>query len=37
MKKTKLPNMEDPETFCNPIEWLDKAEEGLKKWVNENE
>jgi|TARA_R110000751_G_scaffold131946_4_gene234306 hypothetical protein len=25
----------DPDTFCNPIEWLDKAEVGLKKWVDE--
>jgi len=34
-KKTKLPDMEDPDTFCNPIEWLDAAEEGMKMWVEE--
>jgi len=27
--------MEDPDTFCNPIEWLDAAEEGMKMWVEE--
>jgi hypothetical protein len=29
-------DLEDPETFCNPIEWLDEAEAGLKKWVEES-
>jgi len=28
-------DLEDPETFCNPIEWLDEAEKGLAKWVAE--
>ena len=35
-KKTKLPDMEDPNTFCNPIEWLDEAEDGMKMWVEED-
>lgn len=30
-----MDDLEDPETFCNPIEWLNEAEEGLKKWVEE--
>lgn len=30
-----MDDLEDPETFCNPIEWLDEAEAGLKKWVEE--
>ncbi len=34
-KKTELPDMEDPDTFCNPIEWLDDAEEGMKMWADE--
>lgn len=34
MKKV-LDNLEDPNTFCNPIEWLDEAEEGMKKWAEE--
>jgi len=29
------PDMEDPETFCNPIVWMDAAEEGLEEWANE--
>ena len=28
-------DLEDPNIYCNPIEWLDEAEEGLKKWVDE--
>lgn len=28
-------DLEDPDTFCNPIEWLDECEEGLAKWVKE--
>jgi hypothetical protein len=35
-KKTELPDMEDPDTFCNPIEWLDAAEDGMKMWVEED-
>ena len=34
MKKVS-DNLEDPETFCNPILWLDEAEEGMKKWAEE--
>ena len=26
----------DPDTFCNPIEMLNEAEEGLKQWVEED-
>jgi|TARA_B110000438_G_scaffold199689_1_gene191233 hypothetical protein len=29
-------DLEDPETYCNPIEWMDEAEEGLDKWANES-
>ena len=36
MKKSEEHDMEDPDTFCNPIEWLDEAEKGLKKWVDED-
>lgn len=36
MKKSEEHDMEDPNTFCNPIEWLDEAEKGLKKWVDED-
>jgi len=28
-------NYEDPDIYCNPIEWLDEAEEGLAKWAKE--
>ena len=29
-------DLEDPETYCNPIEWMDEAETGLDKWANES-
>jgi len=28
-------DLEDPETFCNPIEWMDEAEKLLEKWADE--
>jgi len=28
-------DLEDPEIFCNPIEWMDEAEKLLKKWADE--
>jgi len=28
-------DLEDPETFCNPIQWMNEAEELLEKWANE--
>jgi len=31
------PDLEDPDTFCNPIVWSDAAEEGLTKWSNEHD
>lgn len=29
-------DLEDPETYCNPIEWMNEAEAGLDKWANES-
>tara|TARA_R110000782_G_scaffold259614_1_gene350304 strand:- start:263 stop:370 length:108 start_codon:yes stop_codon:yes gene_type:complete len=31
-----IEDLEDPDTYCNPIEMLDEAEEGLKQWVEED-
>jgi len=30
-----IEDLEDPDTYCNPIEMLDEAEKGLKQWVDE--
>lgn len=29
-------DLEDPETFCNPIQWMNEAEELLEKWAQES-